>query len=372
MSLISQRIEALKEARQRRLDNKENCIPFRDSFPRFSKYVPGILKGVMYAITANSGIGKTQLAKYMFVYTPYAFMKANPDSNIKVKIIYFALEESRDEFIDKLLCTHLALKHNINIDALELASMYETPPSSDIFDKLVQAKDELEEMLSYIDIVDNISNPTGMYNHCRDLCDQLGKRHYVEKEFSDGTQQKVFSHYTPNDPEEYVIVIADHIGLLEPERGADNLHKAIRKWVVDYCRKQITKNWNWTVVNVHQQNADSEKMQFTYGGNSIVQKVEPSLDGLANNKEVARDHHVIFGLFAPARYGIPEYEGYNIQKLDDNFRSIKILKNRIGIPYLKLNVYFDGATNIFRELPSVKDSLGMRKMYDFIEEKRKI
>lgn len=371
-SLVQQRINHLKEARERRLQKKENCIPFRESFPRFSKFVPGILKGIMYAITANSGIGKTQLAKYMFVFTPYNFVKNNPESGINFRVIYFALEESREEFIDKLLCTHLAIKHNIHLDALELASMYANPPDAEVFNKLEQAKEELEDILNYVDIVDNISNPTGMYKYCRQISEQEGKHHYVDREFADGSTQSVYSHYEPNDPENYTIVVTDHIGLLDTEKNADTLHKAIKKWVVDYCRKQMTKHWNWTVVNVHQQSADSEKMQFTYGGTNIVQKVEPSLDGLANNKEVARDHHVIFGLFAPARYGIPDYEGYDIKRIDDFFRSVKILKNRIGIPYLKLNVFFDGATNIFRELPYSDDKMGMARVYEYLEEIRKV
>lgn len=31
-----------------------NCIPF--SFSRFNNFVPGIIKGVQYLITANSGV----------------------------------------------------------------------------------------------------------------------------------------------------------------------------------------------------------------------------------------------------------------------------------------------------------------------------
>lgn len=368
-SILQQRLNYLKNAKQRKLDKKENCIPFRESFPKFSRFIPGIIRGVMYAITANSGIGKTQLAKYMFVLTPYNFIKNNPDTGLKLHIIYFALEESKEEFIDKLLCTHLAIKYGIYIDSLELASMYDNPPSDDVFEKLEEAREELEDMLSFIQIVDNISNPTGMYKYCREFSEKIGEHHYVERDYS---ATPVYSHYTMHDPETYVIVITDHIGLIDCEKGADTLHQSIKRWVVDYCRKQMTKHWNWVVLNVHQQTADSEKAQFTFGGNTIIQKVEPSLDGLANNKEVSRDHHVILGLFAPARYGIDEYEGYDIEKLDDYFRSVKILKNRIGIPYLKLNLFFDGASNIFRELPRPDDMPGMGRVYRFIEEIRKI
>jgi hypothetical protein len=92
--------------------------------------------------------------------------------------------------------------------------------------------------------------------------------------------------------------------------------ETINKWTRDYGRLQITKHWKWTVLNIIQQAADKEKPQFDVRGNLIVEKSKPSLDGLGNSKECARDHILIFGLWAPNRYGILNYEGYNINRLE--------------------------------------------------------
>lgn len=61
-------------------------------------------------------------------------------------------------------------------------------------------------------------------------------------------------------------------------------------------------------------------------------------------------------MFAPDRYKIENYRGYDITKLKDNYRALKILKDRnYGLANGYLNLYFDGATNIFKELPNSKE-----------------
>jgi hypothetical protein len=106
--------------------------------------------------------------------------------------------------------------------------------------------------------------------------------------------------------------------------------ETINKWTRKYGRLQITKHWHWTVVNIMQQSAESEKPQFDFKGNLIIERCKPSLDGLGNSKECQRDHILIFGIWAPNRYGITNYEGYNITRLKDAYRSIIILKSNIS------------------------------------------
>ena len=93
------------------------------------------------------------------------------------------------------------------------------------------------------------------------------------------------------------------------------------------------------------------KQQFTNSGESIVVKTEPSLDALANNKEIQRDDYVVLSLYSPDRFGFEDYHEYDINRMRDTFRAIKILKNRLGTPNKYVHLLFDGATNQFAELP---------------------
>ena len=65
--------------------------------------------------------------------------------------------------------------------------------------------------------------------------------------------------------------------------------------------------------------------------------------------------HLVLGLFGPARFGIREYEGYDIAKLDDKFRALIILKSNFSQTNRKIPLYFNGACSFFAELPKVED-----------------
>lgn len=123
------------------------------------------------------------------------------------------------------------------------------------------------------------------------------------------------------------------------------------KFSAEYCRKNISKHFGYIPVLIQQQEAAKEKQVFTNRGESVESKLEPSLDGLGDNKLTQRDALVVIGLFAPDRYGIEEHMGYDITTLKDNYRCLILLKNRVGRPNLKKGLYFNGAANIFAELP---------------------
>ena len=89
------------------------------------------------------------------------------------------------------------------------------------------------------------------------------------------------------------------------------------------------------MLNVQQQAGDQEKQQYTNRGASIEAKVEPTLAGLGDCKLTARDADVVFGLFAPDRYEISNHRHYNVEKLEDHYRSLSVLKHRDGISNIK-------------------------------------
>jgi len=358
-SLIQQRIHAIKENKRLRDEGKYPIIPFYESFPKLSTVIPGIIKGINITVTANSGVGKTLFTKNLFFLTPLRFVRNHPESGIKLKIIYFLLEESKEEFIDSLICWMLNEKYNISISSLDLKSYYENPIDEKLISKIEDCKSELEILMQDVELIDSVHNPTGLYKWCRNYSEKLGTHIWEEREFQSSdslgkssTKEKVYKGYKPND-DTFVIVIVDHISLLSEESGGSK-HNSMSKWSMDYARLQITKHWKWTVVNVQQQASDSEKMQYTLSGDTIESKVEPSLDGLGDNKIVQRDSFIILGVFAPYRYGIKQHLGYDITRLKDNYRSITILKNRLGKSNVKVPMYFDGTTMHFEEMPVLK------------------
>lgn len=259
-----------------------------------------------------------------------------------------------------LISNRLKEVYNISVSVLQMRSMGDHTLDSNIVEKIEECSEYFAELEQGIEVVDHVSHPTGIFKYIQNYASRNGIHHYKDQTWKgseDGKetseQTKIYDYYEPNDPNEFVVVIVDHISLLASEKTgiADSLHSAMTLLSAQYGRKNVTKQFGYCLVLVQQQAADKEKQQYTSMGASIEAKLEPSLDGLGNNKETQRDALIVLGLFAPERYGIEKHMKYDISILQDYYRSLSIMKNRIGTPNLKLPLLFNGQTNTFSELP---------------------
>lgn len=363
MYKVQKRVDDYYKNRSDVLAGRKKNIPF-SGLGKLLKYVPGIIPGIMYKITSGSGAGKTQFAKFAFVYQPILFAIKH---NVNYRVLYFALEESREEFIDSLFIHVLKRVHKIEIDRFTLNGSGGSMLTQVELDFVEKAKYSVNLIMKHIIVIDNKYKPTDMYNVCRTYAEQEGK-------FTIDTRGREI--YTANDPSQIVLVVTDHLSLVEDE--FDEIRnkyldqsKSMAKWHTQYQRKIITKQWGWAALNVQQQGLDSEKQVFTNKGDTVINKLLPTMDGLANNREVARDDYVIFGLFAPERFKIDKYLGYNIcdqstvsSNFYDNFRAVTLIKNRFGVPNKTLPLYFDGSYNYFEELPGSHETALLQKFID--------
>lgn len=81
--------------------------------------------------------------------------------------------------------------------------------------------------------------------------------------------------------------------------------------------------------------------------------------------------NLVIGLYSPFKYGIREYEGYNIEKLRDNVRFMEVIEDRdYGANGQICPLYFDGAVSTFAELPKATDKESMERMYNFVQAKQ--
>lgn len=358
---MSSRIQRYKQAKADRLAGKYNGAPFYHSFPRLGNIVPAIPKAMQIMTLAGSGVGKSQSVIGLGVMTVYSLIKSH---NYKAKMYIFLLEDPKELFEDRLFCRIMFSKFSIDIDPMELNSVREEVVSNDIEAKFEEVDAIVEDILKYCVLVDNIYNATGIYKYLRTEAGELGEHVWEERIFTykkkDGSTFKepknVYKEYIPNDPDLHVIVFVDNLNNLAEEFDSKlnkplNVREAMGKWSRDYGRLQITKHWKWTVWNIVQTALDTDKKQFDMRGTSIVEKLEPNLSSLGDNKIISRDHHLILALFSPARFGIEDYMGYNTEKLRDAFRALIVLKSNFSVSNIKVPLYFNGACSYYRELP---------------------
>ena len=365
MSKFENVLNNLKLRKQRAENGLYNCIPL--SFPRFKMLLPGTEMAKFIVVTASQKIGKSKLSDFMYVYEPLFFMMEHPE--LRVKVQYFTLEISPMEKYNEFLCHLLYRLDGIEIDTKRLKSVdKDNPVDSHIFELLQSDKyrpyiEKFEEMVEYIG---DIRNPTGINKKCREYALNNGHLNFktitVKDELGIESERQVIDEmnpYTPDDLEEYRIVIVDNANNLSSESGLDKM-KTIEK-LAKYgitLRDQL----KYIFVLIQHQAQSQEGIE-----NQKLNRLKPSSDGLADCKTTTRDANLVIGLYSPFKYGIREYEGYDITKLRNNVRFMEVIEDRdYGANGQVCPLYFDGATSFFSELPRANDKEGMDKVYSFV------
>lgn len=365
-------IETIEENAKIRSEGGFIAIPWL-SMPKLSAAIPGVQRGRYFITTANSKIGKSQLTDFLFMYEPMSWYKINPNANIKPKIFYFTLEMSKE---DKILAamSHYIYKNTKKIYTPEqLLSLYNGKylKVNDI--NIVKENiSDIEFLEKHVTFIDDIRHPTGIFMYMKEYAKDHGHIVYKnvpwrDKETNEIVEKSVPDYYVPTDPNELVIIIIDHVSLFTPENNG-TLHEAISKFSSEYALI-LRDKYKYCVVAVQQQAAASEAQQFTQSGQNIVQKLRPSTDGLGDNKLTQRDACVMIGLFAPHRYNIQEYAGYDIRLLNDNYRELSIILNRRGSGNILDSLFFNGAVNVFRELPNSSEP-DIQGVYEYVRQLR--
>ena len=343
MSYYKDTIKYIDEASKKEF----NAIPF--IFDRFADDLEGITKGTYTIVTASSGVAKSKYTIFMYVITVINFLIANPNATIDAKIIYFSLEESKRKFYLSLQCYLLKQRFDIRVSVKDLRSTKKGKKivNQDLLDKLASLEDWFKVFEEKVEVIEDIRNTWGMYKYVEEYCLSVGK--VVEIEEIVEHKPKKVKHYIPNNPELIILPITDHVSLIQKQKDQPTLWDAIHKWSSDHCI-HLRNFYGCSPVDIQQQAAEKEKQDY-YKGQTIESKLEPSLDGLGDNKTTQRNADIVLGLFAPDRYDLRLHEGYDIGKLGDHYRSLKILKNREGEANAKIGLLFDGANLTFEELP---------------------
>lgn len=355
MSLFDKTIQTIHENRNNVLEGKINCIPI--PFIKLKEYLPGFIKGTNWIFSASSGIGKTQLTKYI-IYKNFLYAKKN---NIEIHSLYFALEESAEELMMSFISIHLYHKYKIEVDVLTLESMFDNKEKivSDYVLKIIDQEAEFfRNFEEHLHIYETTANPTGIKIKVTEFAKERGFFEY-EEIIINNEPVKTVKKYNPNNIDEYVFVYVDHLSLLEPEankfKQADTLHSAMSLFSTSYSRRYFAKVLNYIPVLIQQQAAISEEKQYNNKGELNIDKLKPTLNTLADNKLTARDALFVLALFAPDRYNIKNYRGYDISVLKDNIRILTLLKNRKGRSNFEIPLLFNGNVNWFQELPYPQD-----------------
>ena len=114
-------LQTIKENKQKVIDGYINCIP--NPFNGMKKYFSGIFPGALVCITAETSVGKTSLAKYIYVFSVADYiLSLKNQSDLDYVCYWFGLEESVEEFDISIIQYALAKYYNVNKTQDELLS----------------------------------------------------------------------------------------------------------------------------------------------------------------------------------------------------------------------------------------------------------
>lgn len=353
--LYSSVVEELQKNKERRLAGDVIAIPW--TLPRLSSVLPGIEQGRYNLISASPKAGKSQLTDFLYVYQPVEWILKNP-SKITLKVFYFSLEVSKETKVKAAICYKLFNDYQILISPQKLSSIFARYVLDEKIISILNSPEYItwfKQFESMVTFYDTIRSPNSIFHLVKSYAEHPSNGSYTYKELSwqneDGsyTPRRVRDKYIPARPNEYVIVIVDHIGLLQTG-PAETLHQTISKYSSEYCL-EMRDRWKYIPTIVQQQSADSSRAQFNYRGDTIIDKIRPDSEGLADNKYTARDVDLMISLFYPKRYNIEDYEGIDLKRLGDNHREFMINLNRNGISNASIQLLFLGSSSYFAEFP---------------------
>ena len=365
MELFERTQKHLKENRENILNGSINSIPspfvsFRDDFV-------GLEHGVYTTVTSFSKGGKTQVTLY-WLFESLLYVINN--GNVGLKIFYFPLEEDDEKILLRFESFLLFKLNRIRISPRDLKStVSDKPVDQHILDLL-----ESEEYQFYIKAFEEhfefnkVFHPTGIYKIVKKYVLDNGvvhnKKVTYRNEFGCIEEKEVgFDYYVPNNPNEFVVVVVDHLGLVSEEGGLTLKASLDRlsKYLIE-----LRNNYNVSPIVIQQQSTINES-----NDSQKLKNIRPSARGLSDSTYIARDTNILLGLFSPFKFGLQEYYGYDITKFKDRIRFLEVCVSRDGECGGLKALYFDGCCNIFQELPppiiNNRPNPELEKWYKYLE-----
>lgn len=319
-------------------------------FSTGSRKVDSVIQGVqrrtIYALGGGVGTGKTAFTDHSFVLQPYEEMQKiileGRERPLYLRVFYNSFEIEKINKLAKWSCYKLYQDFKITVDINFILSIGKNKVSQEIYEKVCATRDYFERMEDYVHITDISTNPTGIFMEVKKYCDLNGTVVPTEKIVRG--HKITFQKYIPNNTDEIVVVITDHVGLLRVEKDCHTKKERIDK----YSEQAISLRNFYGVSSValsqfNREIADLDRRRFA--------ELTPQLEDFKDTGNLSEDANVVMALFNPLRYNITEYNGINIGMTGGRYRPVIILKTRDGSDMIKINQNFLGEVGYFRDFP---------------------
>lgn len=332
-----------------------------NGFDRLNNYIYNTQRKTYTLIGGLSGSAKTTLVNYILLNN----IEDADNSNTPIDIFYYSYEIDEETTKANWLSVLIYKKHKIIISPEKIAGLGNN--------RLSKPEQELVNlMLPYLDTVFSrinfrfeTNNPTGVYNELYQHAEKVGNFTYETYKDKNNIDQRRLTGYKFHNEDRYVIVIMDHMALMRKERGFD-LKANIDKYS-EYCIF-LRNICGYSFFNIQ---------QFNQGINSVDRQkfkgvdLSPQQNDFKDSSNPYTDSDIAIGIMNPWKMDMKDCLGYNLEILKENFRMIKVIKNRKGGDNKAIGVYFNAPAGSFHELPLSTDTSKIQDVYNRINNKNK-
>jgi hypothetical protein len=317
---------------------------------RINSVIFGVQRSCYTLIGGASGSCKTSFEDYVLLQA----IQDATGKGITINVKYYCLEISEHSKKATWLSMLIYEKYGIEVKREAINGFGDF--------RLTEAEQKLcNDVLPELDVIWNsidwtftAVNPTGVYKDAWEFMSKRGTFIYDGTYVDDkGNEKQKIEKFVPNDPEEYNVIVADHIALFSYERGftlKENLDK-LSEYAVT-----LRNLFGYSIHFIQ---------QFNQGLSSVDRQkfkgvdLSPQQSDFKDSTSPYQDCDIALGLMNANKMGMEECMGYNINKtnqypLGGCFRMLKVIKNRLSIDDVTIGLAFLGKSGRFEELPPVK------------------
>lgn len=215
---------------------------FNNGMGRANEFLHGLQPGTNYLIGAESGVGKTTLADYMHILSPYFDAKKKKR---KIHNEYFSWEIPKARKKLRFATAFLNARYQVRLPFHYILSKGKFRCSDEHWELCKKINPLVEEIFSTINMHDVPLNSKQVIKKLMDLAKKNGTFQTVTMQDEHGDQYEAIVGYIPRDPNTLFHIMFDHIGLADEDPGStlkqtmDRISKA-GVWFRNVCGFSFT------------------------------------------------------------------------------------------------------------------------------------
>lgn len=333
----------LKARVQAGLDGKFKGLS--NGLDRINDYIFGVQRGTIVLIGGQSGVYKTTLLDFM---VQNMILDAE-SKGITLNLFYNSFEIDRLTKMCNWLSVLIYQKYSIIIPPEKIKGLGDNRLTVDEQELVDSEIPEIERIFSKVHWTFKAENPTGLYNTCWKFMEKRGE--FIKENYTDDTgqvKQKIVG-FKSNNPDEYNVMVTDHLYLLKKERDYD-VKRNIDKF--SEYQVELTRLFGFSFINLQQFNqglSSVERMKFK--GIDL----SPQQSDFRDTTNPYSDSDIVLGLLNPWKLDMESSLGYNIRRLKEKMIMLKIIKNRLSKDNIAIGLLVNPKSGSFKELPKAVD-----------------